>query len=99
MFEMGILETIGPRIVMALVGLFFLAVFIGGFYWESYVLPARMGPWVVDAPGKYMLMISFFMVSFIFLSAALFLYRYKKLYQVFGLAAFALFVAGALVFG
>lgn len=99
MFEMGIMETIGPRIVMALVGLFFLAVFIGGFYWESYVLPARMGPWMVDAPGKYLLMISFFITSFIFLSATIFLLKFKKLYEVLSIAALAFFVAGAFIFG
>jgi len=98
MSEYGFLETLGPRIVLALVGLFFLGVFIGGFYWESYVIPARSGPWVVHPPGKYLVMISFFIGSFIFLCAALFLLRFKKLYEVLSLTAFALFVAGAFVF-
>jgi hypothetical protein len=99
MSEFGFLETLGPRIVLALVGLFFLGMFIGGFYWEDYILPARSGPWVVHAPGKYLMMISFFIGSFIFLSAALFLLKFRRLYEILSLTAFALFVAGAFVFG
>ena len=97
MSEFGFLETLGPRIVLALVGAFFLVVFVGGFYWDSYVLPARMGPWVVHSPGKYFLMIAFLIGSFIF--AAVFLLRFKKLYEVLSIAGFVLFVAGAFVFG
>ena len=99
MSEYEFSETLGPRIVLALVGLFFLGVFVGGFYWEDYVLPARMGPWVVHPPGKYLVMMSFFIGSFIFLSATLCLLKFRKLYEVLSLTALALFLAGAFVFG
>ena len=98
MTEFGFAETLGPRIVLALVGVFFLGIFIGRFHWESYVLPARSGPWLVHPPGKHLVMISFFITSFIFLSATVFLLRFKKLYEVLGLIAFVLFVAGAFIF-
>jgi len=49
-----------------LIALFFLGMFVGGFYWKGYIFPTMNGPWDVSTPGTYLVMIAFLLFSIIF---------------------------------
>jgi hypothetical protein len=89
----------GPRLAMILVGLFFFSLFIGGFYWESYIFPTLSGSWEVSTPGKYFVMAAFLLFSMVAIGVATPLFRYKRFltYSVYaglilyGIGTFVLF--------
>jgi hypothetical protein len=67
----------GLLLVMLLVGSLFFGLFICGFYWEDYVFPTLNGPWEVAAPGKYLVMAAFLLLSFAVFGAMTPILRYR----------------------
>jgi len=92
-------KLIGPKIIFVLVGVLFFFLFIGGFYWDSYKLPTMHGFWQVNVPGKYLVMISFLLISILSISISVFVPLIKsRLFQYSVYTAILSFLFGSLIF-
>jgi len=90
-------KLLGPRVIFVLVGSLFFLLFVGGFYWDSYKLPTMHGAWVVNAPGKYLTMLSFLIISCISISFTTPLIKYKQALEYLVYIALILLVVGTLI--
>lgn len=97
MTDIPLYKIPGPRLVLIVVGLFFLALFSGGFYWDKYMLPGMLGPWVIETPGKYLVMLAFLLFAIVAIGSATPLSKYSKVITTLLYAGLFSFALGGLV--